>query len=241
MTQLSRSIINSFRRCRVLSKLALRVEPFVPIRVQAALEFHGHDDCGWCVPTQCLKQGSVVVDVGLGEDISFSTSLISRYGCEVHGFDPTPRAIEFVERSAPSGFVLHPVGVAAERGSATFYLPNNEEHVSGSLVSAEHLGLRSIKVELVTLGDVFERIGRPFIDLLKIDIEGAEYSLLASEDFALHSKDIGMLCVEFHHRWENYGSIATLNAVKRLSDLGFECAWRSPTSNEEYLFVRNDP
>lgn len=234
----SNALLDTYRRARVLWKQALKVEPFVPVRARLALEFHGDDYCGWCVPRGRLNARSVVVDVGLGEDVSFSTSLMSSYGCAVHGFDPTPRAIDFVRRAAPPGFVLHEVGVAAERGRASFFLPNNEAHVSGSLVHASHVGDRSIEVELVTLGDVFERIGQTHIDLLKIDIEGAEYPLLAGEDFALNASRIDMLCVEFHHRWSIYGPTATLKTVERLEALGFECAWRSTASNEEFLFVR---
>jgi FkbM family methyltransferase len=178
------------------------------------------------------------VDVGIGEDISFSTSLITRYGCTVHGFDPTPRAIEYVRRLAPEHFVLHEYGVAAEPGTATFYLPNDSRHVSGSLQPARHLGATRIEVRLAGMRDVFDLVGAPRIDLLKIDIEGAEYGLLDSDAFRDSASRIDRLCVEFHHRWPEFGSRATLDAVAGLGRLGFRCAWRSKSTNEEFLFVR---
>lgn len=230
-------LLNQYRRLRVLGKQALHVEPYVPLQATPKLEFHGNDYCGWNIPRDSLNSGSVVVDIGLGEDISFTLSVMEKYGCAAHGFDPTPRAIDYISRQAPSRFVMHPVGVAAKRGPADFYLPNEEAHVSGSLALAEHVGLKKLRVELISLGDVFEQVGCQRIDLLKLDIEGAEYDLLASDDFGRLASRIGIICVEFHHRWEIFGPGSTANAVKTLNKHGFRCAWRSPVSNEEFLFV----
>jgi len=232
------ALLNTYRRLRVLCKQAVRIEPYVPLQATPDLEFHGNDYCGWNIARDSLTRDAVVVDVGLGEDISFSTSLMEKYGCTVHGFDPTPRAIQFVQASAPPGFVLHEVGVAAQRGAAEFYLPNEKAHVSGSLARADHVGATKIQVQLVSLGDVFELIGCERIDLLKLDIEGAEYPLLASDDFRRWAPKINALCIEFHHRWQIFGQRSTADAVATLNDLGFRCAWRSSLTNEEFLFVR---
>ena len=232
-------LLNTYRCARVLGLQALRVEPWVPLRARLPLEFHGDAYCGWYIPRGRLDRNAVVVDVGLGENISFSTSLMARYGCRVSGFDPTPRAIQYVKAHAPPGFVLHEVAVAAQRGSAEFYLPNEEAHVSGSLAQAGHVGARKIQVELISLADLFERIGTDQIDLLKLDIEGAEYPLIDCADFRRLAPRIGSLCIEFHHRWEIFGSRATRSAVQTLESLGLHCAWRSRTTNKEFLFVRD--
>lgn len=232
------TLLNTYRQMRVLCKQVARIEPFVPLQTSPALEFHGNDYCGWNILRDSLQSNSVVVDVGLGEDISFSTSLMSKYGCTVHGFDPTPRAIRYVKANALAGFVLHEVGVAAVRGPAEFYLPNEEAHVSGSLAKAGHVGAQKILVQLICLGDVFERLGCEHIDLLKLDIEGAEYELLAGDDFRRWAPKIDALCIEFHHRWKIFGRKSTTDAVATLNDLGFRCAWKSGVTNEEFLFVR---
>jgi FkbM family methyltransferase len=222
---------------RIRIRQLLLVEPVVRVEAETSLEFHGSSACGWPIPRNSLSASSVVVDVGLGEDISFSHSLIESYGCTVHGFDPTPRAIEHARARRRENFHLHECGVGARRGRATFYLPNNEAHVSGSLVRAHHLGHSEIQVDLVTLHDVFEMMGVRQIDLLKLDIEGAEYELIASPDFQAHAADIGMLCIEFHHRWSARGRQLTLEAVRALNGLGFQCAWCARSTNEEFLFL----
>jgi FkbM family methyltransferase len=168
---------NIFRRLRVKIKQLQGIEPLVSVQMHAALEFHGSENCGWNIPAFSLRSDSIVVDVGLGEDISFSTSLIDHYQCNVHGFDPTPRAIAYVGKLDYPRFQLHRFGVAAQSGRASFYLPNNELHVSGSLKRESHTGSQQIEVDLVDLDDMAKIIESDHIDLLKLDIEGAEYDL----------------------------------------------------------------
>lgn len=231
------SILDAYRQVRVLARQLAMTEPYVPVTCRLPLEFHGNDYCGWAIPQRSISGESVVVDVGLGEDVSFSRSLIDRYGCKVHGFDPTPRAISYVKSLGEKSLVLHEYGVAAQSGPAVFYLPNKEGHVSGSLVMGTHVGQTRIEVQLVTVADMFRMIGCSRITLLKLDIEGAEYELIASESFREYASRIDMICIEFHHRWNATGRKRTLDAVATLAALGFACAWRSRSTNEEFLFV----
>jgi hypothetical protein len=82
------------------------------------------------------------------------------------------------------------------------------------------------------------RIGSAHIDLLKMDIEGSEYDVIESSAFAAAAPSITQLCVEFHHRWQSRGKRSTEHCVDALRQLGFDCAWRAPTTNEEFLFVQ---
>jgi len=231
------SLRTFYREIRVVAKQCLRIEPLVLRELSVPLEFHGNDYCGWSIPANSLQATSVVVDVGLGEDVSFSRSLIDKFNCRVHGFDPTPRAISYAKSLACDSLVLHEFGVSATTGAATFYLPNDESHVSGSLIPEQHVGRRRMEVRLLGMQDVLRAIGADHVDLLKVDIEGAEYDLLASVEFRACAPRIGLLCIEFHHRWSTYGRDATVRAVQILRDLGFLCVWRSKASNEEFTFV----
>jgi FkbM family methyltransferase len=232
--------LRAYRRMRVIWRLLTAVEPYVRSVVDVDLEYHGGEDCGWRIQRGVLGANSVVVDIGLGEDVSFSQSLIAKFGLTVHGFDPTPRAIAYIKRLAVPNFVLHEFGIGTRSGTAKFFLPKDQRHVSGSLVAAAHLGSCEIEVSLLTIGEIFSRLGCDRIDLLKLDVEGAEFELFASTEFALYAPRIRMLCVEFHHRWNTFGKQATLDAVRTRGRLGLHCAWRSTTSNEEFLFVRDD-
>lgn len=233
-----RSTLSWYRKGRVLCKRAVGIEPAIDTTLDVDSEYHGNEGYGgWAVPTGILRSDSAVVDVGLGEDISFSESLIERYGCSVHGFDPTPKSIDYVQKRNPSSFYLHPMGVAGSSRKATFFLPNNPLHVSGSITKSDHVGGDRIEVQLIDLDEVLGIIGQDKIDLLKIDIEGAEYELLNSPSFRTSAEKIHVICVEFHHRWNEFGAKATLEAVATLRQLGFECMWQARESNEEFTFV----
>lgn len=53
---------------------------------------------GFHLPTNCaLRDDSIVYNFGVGEDISFDVALVENFGCKVHLFDPTPRAIDHVK------------------------------------------------------------------------------------------------------------------------------------------------
>jgi FkbM family methyltransferase len=231
-------IRTAYRRARVFVRQFAGSEPVMRRKRRLALEFHGTDYGGWPVVANSLSKDSVIVDIGLGEDISFSESLTRKYGCRIYGFDPTPRAIEYVKGRQAPNFRLFEVGVAAEGGEAVFFLPNNAEHVSGSLFNTTHLGRRQITVPLVSMDALPDMIGTKQCDLIKLDIEGAEFDLLDAPSFAQAAAPAKQICIEFHHRWPEFGRRRTDRAVRRLKDLGFSIAWVS-ASNEEVLFVRD--
>jgi len=237
MGDLYTPLMDTYRKARVVAKQIAGIEPNVQRGATIPLEFHGAPGCGWAIPKNVLDARSVVVDVGLGEELSFPASLITRYGCSVHGFDPTPRAIAFARRADLPNFRLHELGVAGTEGEADFHLPSNEKNVSGSLARVDHLMGEVVRVRLVDLPAALELAGVNRIDLLKMDVEGAEYDILRSDSFKAASSKVGIFCVEFHHRWREFGKQSTIEAVRTLAELGFTCVWRSAATNEEFTFV----
>jgi hypothetical protein len=80
-----------------------------------------------------LPERPLVYSFGVGEDATFDLGVIEKFGATVHAFDPTPRSSAWVERqSLPSQFIFHPVGIGGEDGTAEFYPPERDEHVSFS-------------------------------------------------------------------------------------------------------------
>ena len=48
--------------------------------------------------------------------------MIKEYGMHVHGFDPTPKSIEFLENSTlPDQFTLHKFGISNLDGTQVFH------------------------------------------------------------------------------------------------------------------------
>jgi hypothetical protein len=66
----------AYRRGRVFWRQLIGSEPVLARKRRIALEFHGSDYGGWPIVSNSLSNDSVVIDIGLGEDISFSESLL---------------------------------------------------------------------------------------------------------------------------------------------------------------------
>jgi hypothetical protein len=58
-----------------------------------------------------------------------------------------------------------------------------------------------------------------WIDVLKMDIEGAEYNVI--DHFAQHKPEVGQLLLEFHHLLPGIPLARTERAIDQLADLGF--------------------
>jgi FkbM family methyltransferase len=194
-----------------------------------------HNYGAWVVPDGLLHAGSIVYSFGVGEDISFDLEVIERFGCQVFAFDPTPRAVQFVERLAPTPkFVFSQVGLADEDGAASFVEPRTTDASYGmsSGSSAEEGLVHEFPVN--RLSTIMAKNGHSHIDLLKMDIEGFEYGVI--DDMLDHGLLPACIILEFHH-FQRKDPEATRRSVKRLEEAGYKRFWISELG-AEYGFVR---
>ena len=203
-----------------------------------ATSFYGSRYGGWAVLEGSVNPESVVYSFGIGEDASFDLGLIGDTGCTVHGFDPTPKSLGWVESNVREDrFVMHPWALGTEDGKLTLWMPDNPDHVSASLVSASGRSKGSFDAECKSLESVMKELGHESVDVLKMDIEGAEYGVIEELCARGTISKIGQLLVEFHHRMEGFTKARTLAAIQRLRNEGFRIAWVSEVGHE-VLFVR---
>ena len=85
-----------------------------------------------------------------------------------------------------------------------------------------------------SLSDIISELGHNRIDVLKMDIEGAEYRVLDS--ILASGIPIDQIVVEFHDRFFEDGRLKTMDAVKKLRDHGYEIFGISD-SFEEVSFI----
>jgi len=207
-----------------------------------ARKFRAGTGYGGCVCSmESMGPESVVYSVGTGEDLSFDLAIIERFGCAVHGFDPTPKAVAWVaKQSLPPRFRFHPIGMGSYDGTAEFFLPANPAHVSGSVVRHPGGGLERVAVELRTLASIMRQLGHRRVDMLKLDIEGAEYDVI-DQICATHAAGEGVpvsqLLVEFHHRFFPDGADRTRRAIDRLNQRGFS-VFDISANDVQYAFIK---
>ncbi len=197
----------------------------------------GNEGARWCVCPDNLSDSSVVYSFGVGEDISFDLELIRRFQVQLHAFDPTPRSIKWIRRQTlPKEFVFHEYGLADFDGSCNFLPPQNSLHVSHSILQRDS-PWPAVKLPVQRLATIVQGLGHDRVDLLKMDIEGAEYGVLS--DFLSSGIRVEQLLVEFHHRWPEVGIEKTRKAIQELQGGGYRIFNVSPTG-EEYSFRKNE-
>ena len=197
-------------------------------------EYGAHAVCG-----DGIGENSVMYSVGLGEDISFDLALIERTGITVHGFDPTPRSLAWLgEQELPPTFHVHPEGLAHYDGTASFSPPVDPAHISHTLLDRPETAGRSIEVQVRRLRSLMASLEHERLDILKLDIEGAEYEVI---DEVLESGvEVEQLLLEFHHQFKSIPVGRTLKTIRSLNAHGYQTFHVAP-NGRELSFVRVQP
>jgi FkbM family methyltransferase len=218
---------------RIIRPPVHRAEVAVPHTV------YGTEYGGWPLIDGSLDADSVILSVGLGEDISFDLEAIARFGCTVHGCDPTPRSLAWLaSQQLPAAFHVHALGLGDADGPATFVPPADDRHVSYSARRGKGQTGEAITIEVCTLPTLLKRIGATRIDVLKMDIEGFEYGVIEQMlDTPIRPRQ---LLVEFHHRMYGYGPDDTRRSIARLNAAGYRIFYVS-AGGHEYGLVHQDP
>ena len=184
-----------------------------------SVRYFGTEYGGFFVDISLLDEAkcAVIYSFGIGEDISFSEGLLNECNCEIYAFDPTPKSIEFIKKHSineDKRFHFYNIGLSAEDGEASFHLPQNESYVSGSLEQYSGVKNDGITVNVRSLKTIMKDNGHDMIDLLKMDIEGSEFSVfdqLSAEDYRFNQ-----LCIEVHDRFFKRGEKKLKKLFKHL-------------------------
>jgi len=201
------------------------------------------ETAGWLYAPEALRTGAIVYCVGVGDSIAFEKALIEAHAVTVHAFDPTPTTLSWIERQQiPTEFSFHPWAVAGEDASLTLYPRLRSKGRRSKMMWTVDPGQadpsRAIDVPALTIPSIMLKLGHAQVDLVKLDIEGAEYdaieAMLASSVFP------EQLLVEFHHRFAGIGKETTRECIARLSAAGYEIFAISQTGRE-LSFIRSGP
>jgi FkbM family methyltransferase len=210
---------------------------FIRKQLDCGVLYLGNTGTSWPVCPEALPNQPLVYSFGVGEDVSFDLELIRRFHATVHAFDPTPRSVTWIARQQlPATFHFHPYGIADHDGVCSFLPPENPAHVSHSMI-ARHSAAPSRELPVKRMQTFLSELKHSRIDLLKMDIEGAEYPVI--DDLIACGIVVKQLLVEFHHRWKEIGISKTEAIVRNLNGAGYRIFAISP-NGEEYGFLNGD-
>lgn len=169
------------------------------------------------------KHGGLMVDVGANYGYFSLLWAAQKPGNRVIAFEASPRNQQAlrhnVEKNAFAEVVtLRSEAVGKEKDRLSFHLGPEEQTGWGGLVQGDGEG-NKVTVSVVTLDEEFKEV--PFIDVLKIDTEGADTWVLEGAGDLLVQKRIGHVFLE-----ENLSRMAQLNIESgRATDLLRECGY----------------
>jgi FkbM family methyltransferase len=150
---------------------------------------------GWWIPEVDPASGPAFC-VGAGTDVTFDLELM-RLGYTVHTADPTPSAVEYVQREHQD-LSFFPVGVWSEDGELEFAQDEtwDESWAIGSGTVSVSTGTVAVqRFPVLTVRSLMEHAGETRMGLLKLDIEGAEHAVL--EQMVGDGLLPKVLCIEF--------------------------------------------
>jgi FkbM family methyltransferase len=231
--------MNPYKRLKFFIKIILNREVYYKTQIVCETQWYGNKNAGFFVIPGLLNKDSVVYSCGIGEDISFDKGLIKEFNCKVYGFDPTPKTIKFIEKEKMNqNFKFYPYGISDHDGFMQFFLPKNPFDISGTSFNRwgyDETKYGPIEVPVKKFSTIAKELGHRKIDVLKLDIEGSEYSVL--DDIFNSTIEINQLLIEFHHRFKNVGVRKTKVAIKKIIENGFLIAAISE-HKEEYTFLK---
>jgi FkbM family methyltransferase len=191
--------------------------------------------CGHTLYAPDLTPGQVVLDLGAHRGM-FSNELATRYGCRCHAIEASPdlyREIPAMDRVTKYNYA-----VSSHTGSRDLTIAQNAEASSIiGVVDSETRG--TVRVSAIDLQTFVSEHDIDRIDILKVDIEGAEVEVLdAAPDQLLQS--VRQITIEFH----DFNGVVSLHDVRRvrqrLKRLGFACFRLPPWRYVDTLFVNRD-
>ncbi len=162
-----------------------------------------------------LQPGQVFVDVGAnaGYYTLLASRLVGNTGLVV-AFEPSPRIRAQLERNVHlnglENVSIRSQAIAREQGQARFF-ESADPRNSGiaSLRPGEGREAKPLTVETTTLDAVAAGLGRR-IDLLKIDVEGAELDVIAGGERTLSAPDAPTIVFEHFGDGEIFAALQSL-------------------------------
>lgn len=178
-----------------------------------------------------LGPDSVVVDLGASSG-GFAEAVSGLTGCRCHCVEAAPSNVALIEES--ERIRRHHYAVGGVDGPVTVHVADAEFHWVGTEAIAGAGAL--IEAPGVTLETLLSELGLSDVDLLKVDIEGAEIAMFdAAPDAVL--RRLRQITVEFHDFIDPAEGPDVERIIKRLAGLGFDAVVFSRRFHGDVLFL----
>ena len=200
-----------FRPSQVIRRLTFKPTSSVrPLEAAwgARVLAHDADHLGQCLATtgiydlavsellfRLIRPGDLVIDAGA--NVGYMSVLAATAGARVISFEPNPELLPILRRNAAGATIdVRPVGLGVRRHTSTFIAPDATARNTGLGRLGRDDERGGIAVDVETLDAV---LGGQTAAILKLDVEGAELSVLGGAANALREKRLRHIIFEDHH------------------------------------------
>lgn len=172
--------------------------------------------------------------VDLGGNVGYSCLYWARHypDARITVFEPHPLHCRILRENLEQNACRERVTLhSAAAGTGESEAMLSDRGIASAVVSAP--AADAVPIRTV---DFFETVGEAPIDILKIDIEGGEYPILADERFAALAARTRYLVMEYHERAP--GHLGGAWCVQRLGECGFRTDCRPVQADIGLIYAR---
>ena len=183
-----------------------------------------------------VDKSQVIIDVGCANYPQVGL-FFAKHNYRVILVDPTKKHKESLIKiqNDYENISYIPSAIGVSDSELVFYESNSK--ISGSLL-ANHSNTQtdnlSYNVEVLSIPTLLNKINESVIGFLKLDLEGAEFELIANSSNEMWSC-INQIYLEFHHHCTDYTYEDTIDCINKLKGFGFNVFKLNP---DVFLFYR---
>jgi FkbM family methyltransferase len=170
-----------------------------------------------------LEPGSLFVDVGA--NVGYHSLFAAKLGAHVVAVEPTPWTLELLRANVwRHGANVEVVEAAASDVAGTVRIAIDPAHRSGAQIGDQGVGVRAARLD--------ELVPEGAVDVLKVDVEGAEPQVLRGASAILERGPMAAVIVEFRNG-PHAGGEAPADVLVFYESLGFELCLLHPNGELE--------
>lgn len=191
-----------------------------------------------------ISEGMTVIDIGAHIGLyTIAMGKIVKGSGKIYSFEPTPATFKVLQKNIhlnEMNNIVRPLNKAVTdtEGTTTFYINDTGVCNSNSLAYNNKKGI-GINVALTSIDKLVETEKISFIDIIKIDAEGAEYSVLKGSEKTLRKFRPKIILGLHPKSIENFGDSLIL-IYDFISTLGYKITYENAIMSKEVFINKCD-
>ncbi|MFT3787529.1 MAG: FkbM family methyltransferase [Tepidisphaeraceae bacterium] len=179
-----------------------------------------------------LPESPTIVDCGANIGASVLFFALRHPRATILAYEPNPHAFAMLRKNVEANGLQNRVklvnaALSDAPGSAELFFGDDQASLAGSL-NAGRGGDRSATVELIRLSDeVRAKLSGRSIDLVKIDVEGAEHAVVRDMEASGLIGQVGKYAIEYHNNLDAAGPGKLGELLARFERAGFRHSIRA--------------